>query len=490
MKTKLIKFFNLIKKDKQVKVLTITGIILLFIFTLGYSLSMFTSSQNNKVANIKVNDLSFNITTNSGTSDDRILHLQAGKNEIFNVIITNLNKINTKYELIYDVCSDSNCSSLIEALPSGVKLEFINDNLDELSGIINNNDSKKISLFTKNDSSNDVYIKLNLNAGYIWNDLELANQIKEYSKVTNIVAYVDGIETNDYPSSCNYTATAKGYVGNQEVPLENLKVSCNSATNKWTTTYTGYADKIEVNFAYGTVLLPESFANDSWATIAANTTSDLYKIGDTKQLLIDGRNYTVRVANKTTPEECDNLNFSQTACGFVVEFVDVVENNIRMNFSNVKNTGGWPASNLRKYSNGDFYNKLPEELRNVIIDTKVVSSYGSIDKNKLRTDGNWDSTDKIFLLSSHEVYEDGTSNKISEKDTAYNQTRQLDYYRLKNVTTNNYSNSVKKFNGPAVAWWLRSANLQSDYQFFIVTYTGSWNTYGGEIGFSPAFRIG
>ena len=118
MKTKLIKFFNLIKKDKQVKVLTITGIILLFIFTLGYSLSMFTSSQNNKVANIKVNDLSFNITTNSGTSDDRILHLQAGKNEIFNVIITNLNKINTKYELIYDVCSDSNCSSLIESLPT------------------------------------------------------------------------------------------------------------------------------------------------------------------------------------------------------------------------------------------------------------------------------------------------------------------------------------------------------------------------------------
>ena len=489
MKTKLIKFFNLIKKDKQVKVLTITGIILLFIFTLGYSLSMFTSSQNNKVANIKVNDLSFNITTNSGETNDRILHLQAGKLEQFNIILTNLNKIDVKYEFTYELCNNQNCTETSKNIPSDISVSK-EDESSEVSGTINTSKTKSLTILTNNKSNNDYYIKLNLNAGYIWNDLELANQIKEYSKVTNIVAYVDGIETNDYPSSCNYTATAKGYVGNQEVPLENLKVSCNSATNKWTTTYTGYADKIEVNFAYGTVLLPESFANDSWATIAANTTSDLYKIGDTKQLLIDGRNYTVRVANKTTPEECDNLNFSQTACGFVVEFVDVVENNIRMNFSNVKNTGGWPASNLRKYSNGDFYNKLPEELRNVIIDTKVVSSYGSIDKNKLRTDGNWDSTDKIFLLSSHEVYEDGTSNKISEKDTAYNQTRQLDYYRLKNVTTNNYSNSVKKFNGPAVAWWLRSANLQSDYQFFIVTYTGSWNTYGGEIGFSPAFRIG
>lgn len=53
MKTKLIKFFNLIKEDKQVKILTIMGIILLFIFTLGYSLSMFTTSQNKKISNIK-----------------------------------------------------------------------------------------------------------------------------------------------------------------------------------------------------------------------------------------------------------------------------------------------------------------------------------------------------------------------------------------------------------------------------------------------------
>ena len=88
MKTKLIKFFNLIKKDKQVKILTIMGIILLFIFTLGYSLSMFTSSQNKKIANIKVNDLSFNITTNSGETNDRIFHLQAGKIEQFESLHT------------------------------------------------------------------------------------------------------------------------------------------------------------------------------------------------------------------------------------------------------------------------------------------------------------------------------------------------------------------------------------------------------------------
>ena len=99
MKTKLIKFFNLIKKDNQAKILTIIGVLMLFIFTLGYSLSMFTTSQNKKIANIKVNDLSFNITTNSGTSNDRILHLQAGKLEQFNIILTNLNKIDLNMNL-------------------------------------------------------------------------------------------------------------------------------------------------------------------------------------------------------------------------------------------------------------------------------------------------------------------------------------------------------------------------------------------------------
>ena len=90
MKTKLIKFFNLIKKDKQARILSIMTIAMLFMFTIGYSLSMFTSDNSKKVANIKVNDLSFNITTNSGESNDRILHLQAGKTELFKSTITNL----------------------------------------------------------------------------------------------------------------------------------------------------------------------------------------------------------------------------------------------------------------------------------------------------------------------------------------------------------------------------------------------------------------
>ena len=484
MKENLIKFFNLIKNNKQAKALLILGILLIFIFTLGFSLSMFTSNNTAKIANIKVNDLSFNITTNNATSNDRILHLKAGKTELFNVIITNLNNINTTYELIYDICSNLECTNTLNSLPNGVKVEYLTENSDTLNGTINNNNgTKTINIITTNITSSDIYIRLNLNAGYDWNSLVLANQIKEYKQETNITVFIDEVETKNYPNNCNYAVETKAYKGTQEVPLENLNVTCDTTTKKWTTNFTGHADRIEVKFTY--IPSPQSFANDAWSTIASNTSSDVYNVGDTKQVLIGNESYTVRIANKSTPTECNQEDFSQTACGFVVEFVDIVENR-QMNSSQT-NVGGWTATAMRTYANGEFYNNLPEELRKVIIEPKVVSGHGSTSGET-----NFTTTDKIYLLSAHEVWEDGTSNKVSTYDTAYNQTRQLDYYANLKVTTNNYSGAIKKNDGSNSPWWLRGATSTYDNGFLSVASSGDWGTgdAGSIGGFAPAFRIG
>ena len=485
MKENLIKFFNLIKNNKQAKGLLIVGTLVIFIFTLGFSLSMFTSNNSFKIANIKVNDLSFNITTNNATSNDRILHLKAGKTELFNVIITNLNNINTTYELIYDICTNSECTNTLNSLPNGVKVEYLTENSDTLNGKINNNNgTKTINIITTNTTSSDVYIRLNINAGYDWNNLVLANQIKEYKIETNIIAYVDGVEQKNYPDNCNYTVETKAYIGSQQVTLENLTVTCSS--NKWTTNYTGYADRIEVKFTH--VPTPKSFANDSWETIAANVqankeaTASVYKVGDTRKVTIDKKDYTVRIANNSN-YDC-NLE-SQTACGFVVEFADIVENR-QMNSTNT-NVGGWKDSAMRTYANGAFFNNLPEDLRNVIIETKVVSGHGST-----TGETNFTSTDKIYLLSGHEVYEDGTSNQVSSKDTAWDKTRQLDYYKNLGVTTNSYSGAKKKNKGSNSYWWLRAAISSCVDRFLIVDSSGGWSnsSAGNLIGFAPAFRIG
>jgi hypothetical protein len=77
-------------------------------------------------------------------------------------------------------------------------------------------------------------------------------------------------------------------------------------------------------------------------------------------------------------------------------------------------------------------------------------------------------------------------------DTAYNNTRQLDYYANLGVTTSNYSGAIKQRNGLNNIWWLRSAYSTFASTFYYVTSGGSW-TYSTATyarGVSPAFRIG
>lgn len=265
--------------------------------------------------------------------------------------------------------------------------------------------------------------------------------------------------------------------------------------------------------AYGNVVITTSesinvkanyvdypFNADSWSVIADNVRNNnisAYEVGNPKlvDIDIDGdgttETYKVRLANKSTPSECSASDFSQTACGFVVEFVDIVEKRA-MNSSGT-NVGGWPATAMRTYLNGDFKAKLPSELQNAIIDTTVISGYGSSDSNTLRDDGNWESIDKIYLLGVREVWVDGTSNTVSGGDKAYSKTRQLDYYENLGVTTNNYSGAIKKFNGTATYWWLRGARSNASNGFFYINSNGDWGNYNANntgVGLAPAFRIG
>ena len=269
---------------------------------------------------------------------------------------------------------------------------------------------------------------------------------------------------------------------------ELVNVSCTNITcdKNQTISFTMPDSDVNIIVELKEKIGPRSFAEDSWGIIAANTSSDVYKVGDTKQVLIGNKSYKVRIANKSTPEECTRKDFSQTACGFVVEFVDIVEYR-QMNSSHT-NVGGWPAMKLHGYANGNFFNKLPEELRNVIINTIVVSGRGWSNSSSNRSDGNWESQDKIYLLNTTEVW----SGLIS-RDKGYNKTRQLDYYKGKRVNTSNYFDAIKQYNNSDSTWWLRAADSDENYDFFVVDSSGNWRGECGAndtYGFAPAFRIG
>ena len=232
---------------------------------------------------------------------------------------------------------------------------------------------------------------------------------------------------------------------------------------------------------------PSTFPTDSWETIVASVkagNSRGYKVGDTKT--IDMGTYgthTLRIANTSTPDECSTTGFSQTACGFVLEFADIItEHNMN---SNGSNKGGWPASSMYTFVNNDIYNALPSDLKNVIINTTVVSGHGSSDNN------NFTSTDKLYLLSTAEVWAQGNSNTISG-DSARDNTRQLDYYKNLGTSTNNDSGAIKKDSSGAVYWWLRSVFSNNSGTFYCTNSGGGWYGDGAAYpyGVSPALRIG
>ena len=203
--------------------------------------------------------------------------------------------------------------------------------------------------------------------------------------------------------------------------------------------------------------------------------------------------HTIRISNNSNPAECSTQGFSQTACGFVIEFADIIvlremNSTILGNGNGSGNIGGWEYSLIRSFVNSSVYNQIPETLRNAIINTYVVSSHGSNDSSNFTT------TDKLYLLSSHEVYEEtATSNGIDYYDSAYYNTRQLDYYKNNNVTTSsNYDKAIKKLNGVNEVWWLRSSVIHVKDIFLAVGSNGGRYSNGApfEYGVSPAFRIG
>ena len=241
--------------------------------------------------------------------------------------------------------------------------------------------------------------------------------------------------------------------------------------------YAGNNGTVDVN--------PVSFADDDWATIAAAAKSGAYvgkyNAGDTKEVDLGSLGkHTVRIANTSTPAECSQEGFSQTACGFVLEFADIIT---KYNMNSIETSdGGWPVTTMRSYLNSDVYNVLPADLQSVIIDTKAVSGHGGNDS------ANFTSIDKLYLLSTAEVWSQGTSN-IIEYDTGRNNTRQLDYYT--GVTTDSYSRAIKQLNGSSSWWWLRAVYSHGDISFCYVTDKGNWynERANSKIGVSPAFRI-
>ena len=255
------------------------------------------------------------------------------------------------------------------------------------------------------------------------------------------------------------------------------KVATESVTEEYTCKLEFNA--VERDTLGSNIPTPISFESDSWSTIAANVKSgntSKYNVGDTKEVDLGSLGkHMVRISNMSA---C-TTETSETACGFVVEFADIITNQ-KFN-STATNVGGWKDSEMRTYVNSAIYNALPIELQNVITTTKVISGHGSTSGET-----NFETQDKLYLLNAQEVW------STNDYDTSVGTSKQLDYYKNQGVTASSYAGAIKQYNGSSSAWWLRSATSSIFANIFLyVNGRGDWNN-GAAIdsnGVSPAFRI-
>ena len=365
-----------------------------------------------------------------------------------------------------------------------------------MDGLVNLQDVNLVlQAATENATLTDVQKKLigldssaTISAVHAANILQILNGTSESSYSTKVYTYSDledGVIFKDDIIKSGESATYFLWLYLDE-----------TTPNDAQRTY--FVGNIDVDGEYIPKVNPVSFATDSWETIITAVKENnisKYNVGDTKE--IDMGTYgthTLRIANTSTPSECSTSGFSQTACGFVLEFADIITTH-NMNpageyngtqYSNGHNIGGWPNSSMRTFVNNDIYNSLPSDLKNGIIDTTVVSGHGSTSGET-----NFTSTDKLYLLSTAEVWAQGSSNTI-EYDTARDVTRQLDYYKNLGTSTSNYSGAIKKNGTSNSYWWLRAARSSNTYDFLYVSISGDWtNSYAGNTdGVAPAFRLG
>ena len=315
--------------------------------------------------------------------------------------------------------------------------------------------------------------------------LELTNSNNEYFRVT------ETIDDNKLQAGDTTLATVK--VEMTKTPIDSdvstsvtAKLVANPIENAEAT---GGESKEEIR--------PGTFAGDSWSTIKTNVqngNTDQYNIGDTKTVTINNKNYIVRLANKTTSENCSNENYSETACGFVVEFAEIIDKMMMRNSHT--NDGGYPNTLIYAYLRDTLYEQLPTDLQDAIKTTRVISGHG----NNGIDNANFKTIDKLYLLSGIEVF------GIADYDTAVGTTHQLEYYQgMERIEyTDPYFYTVfpltyKGYNGSDGSdeiWWLRTHRSNGSTSFLSVGFgnfrsdMANGASCQGGAGVSPAFRIG
>ena len=175
-----------------------------------------------------------------------------------------------------------------------------------------------------------------------------------------------------------------------------------------------------------------------------------------------GTKFSVKLTNgKTLEYRIIGIDHDDTAdgsgkAGLTFEATNNVLGGQRMNATD-SNAGGWEKSELRgRLNSGDLWALLPAEIQSKAkAVTKMTDNQGG---GKAGTPSA--TTDKVFLLSTTEVYGDLQSDGT-----------QYEFYKSKGVTTSNYSGASS-----SDGHWTRSVYPSNSTNFRFVYSYGDWSS--------------
>ena len=453
------------KISRKYNIILALVIVILFI-TIAYA----TLSTNLMInGSSKINNSTWNVYWDNLHVSDGSISLDSNDNTLYPAIINTsdntrveysieLGEPGTFYEFTIDAKNDGSIDAMIDTISSTIKID---------NGEVQNINSDTLPSWLK------------------------------YS-----VTYSDGIDIER--KHALLSKTSEKY----KVRIEFKKEISNSQFNNATGTLLTFSFSVKYAQKDNTAILlnnPASFASDDWATIIRTVKSgntSIYNVGDTKEIDLGSLGtHRLRIVNNTTPDECLNENFSQTACGFVLDFSDVIFMK-KMNLSS-SNTGSWRDSYLREFLNneieedGYLYNSLPNLLKKSIVPTRVVSGFGcnygwdstnSICNYPDNNGSNYMTIDKFYIPSTVELYGEPYLDTV---DTSY--TRQFDLYHNLGASIAQFGYVSKRHNGSGVELWVRSPNSSNSYYFILINTAGNvgvGRTPNTGLGISPAFRLG
>ena len=202
--------------------------------------------------------------------------------------------------------------------------------------------------------------------------------------------------------------------------------------------------------------------------IAKNGTSSVV-YAKAKAAMDAGIKFSAKLTNGKTLEyrivgiNHDDLADGSGKAGLTFEATNTALAAQRMNATNT-NAGGWEASELRgRLNTGDLWSLLPSELQSKVKSVKKMTDNQGGGKAGTPTA----TTDKVFLLSTTEVYGDLQSDGV-----------QYEYYKSKGVTKSSYSGASSSCNHwtrsviPGYSTLFRNVYSNGDYYSDNATYTG------------------